>query len=306
MLSEAADLAMSIPRQVLPGTFYMLTRRCTQRQFILRPDEETNNAFVYCLAEAAQRYQIEIILPSALSNHHHTVLYDRYGRAIEFTEHFHKMLAKVMNSQRGRAENMWSSEPPCLLQLTGPEDVLDKLVYAATNPVKDGLVERVEHWPGVNGLSALLDGRTVEATRPRYFSPHGKMPERVELELVIPSELGDADAFKRLLRDRVAADEERFAHERKLAGRRVLGRRAVLRQSWLDYPTSEEERGGGVPRIAARSIWAMREALQRNDAFISAYRVAREAWLAGREATFPAGTYWLRRFANVRVASLAS
>jgi triacylglycerol lipase len=33
----------------------MITRRCTQRQFLLRPDPATNNAFVYCLAVAAQR-----------------------------------------------------------------------------------------------------------------------------------------------------------------------------------------------------------------------------------------------------------
>jgi len=34
---------------------YMITRRCTQRQFLMRPDDETNNAFIYCLAEAASR-----------------------------------------------------------------------------------------------------------------------------------------------------------------------------------------------------------------------------------------------------------
>ena len=31
---------MSIPRQVLPGSTYMITRRCTQRQFLMRPDRE--------------------------------------------------------------------------------------------------------------------------------------------------------------------------------------------------------------------------------------------------------------------------
>jgi len=46
---------MSRPRQVLPGQFYLVTRRCTQRQFLLRPDAATNNAFTYCLIEAAQR-----------------------------------------------------------------------------------------------------------------------------------------------------------------------------------------------------------------------------------------------------------
>ena len=61
---------MSLPRQVLPGQFYLVTRRCTQRQFLLRPDAATNNAFTYCLIEAAQRTQVEVLLPCAMSNHH--------------------------------------------------------------------------------------------------------------------------------------------------------------------------------------------------------------------------------------------
>ena len=61
---------MSLPREVSPGRFYMITRRCTQRQFLLRPDEETNNAFLYCLADAAQRCNITVLLTCAMSNHH--------------------------------------------------------------------------------------------------------------------------------------------------------------------------------------------------------------------------------------------
>ncbi len=60
-----------LPRQVLPRQFYLITRRCTQRQFLLRPDAETNNAFTYALIEAAQRTQIDVLLPCAMSNHYH-------------------------------------------------------------------------------------------------------------------------------------------------------------------------------------------------------------------------------------------
>ena len=101
---------MSLPRQILPGRFYMVTRRCTQRQFLLRPDAATNNAFTYCLTDAAQRHGIDVLLPSAMSNHHHTIIFDRDGTVNEFTEHFHKMLAKSQNALRGRWENMWASE----------------------------------------------------------------------------------------------------------------------------------------------------------------------------------------------------
>ena len=34
---------MSLPREVLPGRCYLITRRCTQRTFLMRPDAATNN-----------------------------------------------------------------------------------------------------------------------------------------------------------------------------------------------------------------------------------------------------------------------
>lgn len=295
---------MSLPRAIRPGRFYMITRRTTQRQFLMRPDDETNNAFLYCLAEAAARFQIEVVLPSAMSNHHHTIIFDRYGNIAAFMEHFHKMFAKCQNSLRGRGENLWSAEPPCFIELVDREDVLAKLVYAATNPVKDGLVDRVHHWPGVNGLSALLNDRLMKATRPRhFFRKDGRMPERVELKLAIPPELGDPDTLRRTLRDLVRAVEDRFAQQRARSGKRVLGRRAVLQQSWRESPGAPATKTGIRPRIAARSTWARIEAFRRDRAFLAAYRNARTLWLAGLPATFPAGTYWLWRFAGVAVAT---
>ncbi len=43
------------------------------------------------------------------SNHHHTVIHDRYGRFPRFIEHFHKMVAKCVNAYRNRRENLWAS-----------------------------------------------------------------------------------------------------------------------------------------------------------------------------------------------------
>jgi hypothetical protein len=48
--------------------------------------------------------------------------------------------------------------------------------------------------------------------------------------------------------------------------------------------------------------WARVEALQRDRAFLAAYREARLAWREGATRTFPPGTYWLRRFASVPIA----
>ena len=115
---------MSLPREVLPGQTYMITRRCTQRQLLMRPDKETNNAFVYCLAEAAARFGIEVLFTTAMSNHHHTGIHDPEGNYPAFIEHFHKLFAKCQNALRGRWENFWSSEQTGVVRLVGTADVL--------------------------------------------------------------------------------------------------------------------------------------------------------------------------------------
>jgi putative transposase len=288
------------PRPVQPRQFYLITRRCTQRQFLLRPDTATNNAFLYCLIDAALRSEIDVVLPCAMSNHYHAVVYDRAGRYPEFIEHFHKLFARSQNALRGRWENFWSSEQTCVVRLADRDAVIDKLVYAAANPVLDHLVERVHHWPGVNGLPALLSGRRLHATRPlHFFRPGGSMPDMLELELTIPPELGPPADVRAELRARVQAIEAERAAERQRTGGRVLGRRAVLAQKWHGYPTSVAPRRNLRPTVASPNKWARVEALMRNRIFLVDYFSARERWLDGMAAHFPPGTYWLRRFASV-------
>lgn len=295
---------MTMPREVVAGRFYMVTRRCTQRQFLLRPDAETNNAFLYCLAEAAQRFDIDILLTCAMSNHHHTVIFDRAGTVPAFTAHFHKLLAKCQNTLRGRWENFWAAEQVCVTHLVEPADVMHKLVYVATNPVKDRLVDKVHHWPGVNGLTALLGGHALHATRPRYFfRVSGRMPAEVTLRFALSSELGDPQQLLKDLREQVTATEVAVAAERMRTGARILGRRAVLRQSWRDCPSSPVRRRNLRPRFAARSQCARLEAIRRYREFLAAYRDARAHWMAGDAVFFPIGTYWLRRFAHVPLAT---
>ncbi len=302
----ADDRGVSVAREILPGRYYLLTRSCTQRGFLLKPGRRMNQVFLYCLAEAAAQFGIDVILPTAMSNHHHVVLYDRHGKIVEFYARMHLLIAKAGNALRKRCENFWSSDPPCLVQLIDRADVLAKLVYTAINPVKDGLVERVHQWPGVSGLQALLKRRPIRVKRPpRFFDARGEMPAEVTLTLTVPPELERGDELRDELAAMVTAAEEHYARLRRKAGTRVLGRRAVLAQSWRDRPRTRPARRRLRPRVAARSAWRRIEALQRNQAFIAAYTAARRRWLAKLPVEFPAGTYWLRRFANIPVAAVA-
>jgi REP element-mobilizing transposase RayT len=294
---------MSLPREVIPGRFYLITRRCTQRQFLLRPDNELNNAFTYCLAETAQRFGIDVMLTCAMSNHHHTVIYDRHGNYPEFLEHFHKMTARCLNVLRRRWENFWSSEQVCVVRLHDVDDVLEKLAYVATNPVNADLVEHAHQWPGVTGYPALLRQRAVTAHRPAFFfRKHGAMPETVTLKFVIPPELGAAAGLLQTLAERVQQAEDRARERRRREGKYVLGRKQVLAQSYLACARTVERRRGLRPRIAARDKWTRLEAIRRNRDFLYHYRGARLSLLLGVAAPFPPGTYWLRRFAAVPIA----
>jgi putative transposase len=99
---------MPLPRQVVPGHDYMITRECSERRFFLRPDDEANNAFIYCLVLAAKRAKVDITFSVAMSNHHHTGIHDPDGNFPIFTERFHGLLARCQNAHLGRFESFLS------------------------------------------------------------------------------------------------------------------------------------------------------------------------------------------------------
>jgi len=141
---------------------------------------------------------------------------------------------------RSRRENLWVSEQTCVVHLVEPTDVMHKLVYVATNPVKDPLFEKAHHWPGVNGLAALLGGCTLHATLPRhFFRPNGPMLAAVTLPLAFPPELGDPVPLLDELRARAAAMDAAIAVERSApvsmswaGGRSAINRGVPAPRAW--------------------------------------------------------------------------
>lgn len=268
---------------------------------MLRPDPETNNAFIYCLAIAAKRYGVTVLDFIQMSNHLHGVVFDRYGNLPEFTRHFHSLLAKCINCIRGRSQNVFSTDQVNIVVLEDTEAIVDKLCYVATNAVKDHLVETADKWPGACGHRALVEGRVLRAIRPKhFFAANGSMQDIVTLELTIPDDLGDARAILQEVVRRVIQRERDAARERAASGRKVTGRNAILRQSWRESPVSRLPRRGLRPTFAGRR-WARVEAAQRNYFFVASYRLARAAFLAGSPIRFPAGTYWMHRYVGAKV-----
>jgi REP element-mobilizing transposase RayT len=292
---------MTAPREILPGRLYLVTRRCTQRQYFLRPDRKTVAIFSYCLAEAAGRYEIGLVGWLAMSNHYHAVVHDPNGRLPAFLEHLHKMLARALNVRWSRWENLWSTEETCVTRLATLDDVLDKLVYVLANPIEDHLVDRVLHWPGSSSLHHL-DGRTTRHERPRsFFRENGRMPAAVDLRTIVPpgSGSGTADAsagaWATRVREALAAKEAELEAHRRRKGIRVRGRKAVLNVSAFASPSTSEPRRNLRPALACKESALRIDLLKRLVAFRAAHESARRRFAGGdRDIEFPAGTYRFR------------
>jgi hypothetical protein len=281
----------------------MSTRRCSERRFFLRPDEDTNNAFIYCLALAAKRAKVQVTFSVALSNHHHTGIHDPDGNFPIFSEHFHGLLARCQNAYLGRFEGFWSSEPTSVVHLVEPNDILDKMIYAFTNPTAADLVDTVEEWPGVATFDATVAGGYLAATRPKhFFRDDGDMPEVVSLAIARPhgfQDLGQSE-WASLVTERVRARETDHRQRRAAQGITALGRTRVLAQNPFDCPESHAPRFQMSPRVAAKNKWARIEALLRNRSFTERYRDAFIGHIAGlANVLFPFGTYWMRKFGKV-------
>lgn len=295
--------AVTMPRQILPSSAYLATRRTTQRQFLLKPDQRTNNDLIYCIAVCAERHGIQIIDFKALSDHLHQVFFALRRNAPAYLRDVNGLIAKVFNARFGRWENLWASGQGSLVRLETIEALIEEIVYVATNAVKHGLVEHAYEWPGARGFEALVSGRPLKAKRPASFlSKRNKSwPDKVKLFLKIPPELGDHDAIIRAVLPRVAAAERQYRHEWNLAGKSFLGRYAVLRASREDHAKTRAVRRGLNPTIATKNTPVRLAAIERKRDFQKAYRKALLAYRAGAPIPFPAGTYWLALHLNVPV-----
>lgn len=296
---------MSYARRILPGKTYLVTRRCSERRFFMRPDGPTSNAYVYCLAISAKKYKIDVLAFGTMSNHHHIVLVDRLGQLPNFLQYFHRLFAAHQNALRGRWESFWAaSEQTSVVELIEPDDVIQKMVYALCNPVAADLVDKVEDWPGPNALASIVRGTPLCAARPRvFFRADGKLDETAKLEFARPpghKHMTQAE-FGALVKTRIREREAELRRERSAARRKVLGRQGVLAQRWSDRPRGHEPRRVLSPRVACRDKWARIEALRRDKEWLQRYEVSRLKWLAGLpDIVFPAGVWWLARKACVR------
>ena len=288
----ATDIPGVLPRQILPNQTYLITRRTTQRLFLLRPSPKVNACIRYCLALALKRSGVKIHVAVFLSNHYHLIVTDPQANLPVFTEELNKLLARSLNCLHQREENFWSGgDQTSYVRLESEHDVLAKCVYALANPTAAGLVAYGSEWPGVR----LFCKGSYLAKKPKFFfrsEEDGGLPDRMTLELTPPPIGVPAKRCDDVVKQAVAAREKQLRTQAKLKGRRFLGAAAVKAQSIDSRPRTPTLRGDISPRLACRDKWRRIEKLLELKQFVHEHKERRKEFLGGdRAVVFPAGTY---------------
>ena len=294
---------MTPPRYIIPGSTYLLTRRCTQRQFLLQPTRILNHLLAYLLAHASTKYGVRLHACCVLSNHYHIVLSDPQRKVCDFLRLFNSLVARALNAHYGRWENFWSSEPASIVRLSEAQDVFDKMLYTICNPVSSFLVEDSRLWPGLCSRPEQIgaEARTIE--RPGFFfRQDGDAPQTAELRLEPPAEWDreTQPRFERAVEEREATLRDRA----KAEGRFFVGLKRITRQSRESRPSSVEPRRERTPHIACKCPELRVREIARWKRFVADYREALREFVQGaRDVLFPAGTYLMKEMFRVRCAS---
>lgn len=292
---------MSLPRQVLPGRTYLITRAIRSRRFYLAPDSGVNIIIWFCIAAAAAISGVQVHAVCAMSTHIHLVVTDVRGELPRFMHWLFRHTAVCLKALRGIEENVWAVGKPNVVELVTNEAILEAMAYTLANPSTAGLVERSKTWPGAISTPEDLHGRETVVSAPLQF--FRKRPDEV-LRFTVPEALLEdgtvADVVEALKR-RIGDLEQEASEKLRSRGRNFLGLESIRRTKFWSRPKTprkDVENGYRNPRIKAVVREALIEAKERLREFWHAYFEALELFQSGERPLFPAGTWWMVRHAG--------
>jgi REP element-mobilizing transposase RayT len=274
-----------------------------RQEFWLRPSSTVNQIVGYSYGYAQEEYGVLIHQLTVMSNHIHITVTDPTGdRLSTFFSSAHSMIARCLNAHYAVKENRWKIGSFTPVHVGDEEAVLDKIVYSMINPVKAGLVSKAENWPGWDTTEANFD-KPKTCHRPGVFFRDG-MPETVKLAVTVPPMF---ESTKAEFADRVRKRRRHLQTEKrrafKASGMIFLGAKRVSKMNPWTRPKAASVPVEGSklnPRIACKNAERRKTIIAELRGFYDAYESARRRLLDGeRDVEFPAGTVWLRLYANV-------
>jgi hypothetical protein len=317
-----------------PGIVYNVTHRTNNRQFLFRPNHNPGhillardcpanaldmsnelvpkpsiiNVIGSSYVRAMQKYPVDLYWTQYNINHGHDgiapSLYGDLGAVPLFYRHAKTLIAKQVNKAWGRQNHVFGGPyrmEPCL----DAPALEQKLQYALTNVVKDGLVERLAQSPFLSSFKQLAFGEPmrfwwIDWTRynkaggpdrrdlhPKQFLKWGK------LELTPLPHWQEWPEHKRQTRVRkmVREIEQAAADRRKAEKSTVIGVPALYQTNPLDKPGSQGKRGP-QPLCHASDRELRRMFREKWSEFRDAYKVASYYYREGDYyIAFPEGSF---------------
>lgn len=219
------------------------------------------------LAAALSMYAVRLITIIVMGNHVHLLLLvDSPNDLPGFAEYFKRETAHAINNLLGRNQRTVWKDGYDSVVIIDHEKLLERLAYFYLNPVRAGLVESIDDYPGLstwgNGYEPLFT--ISEPHIPRESIPALTSPILTDQQdLRLASELGkkskkrysvdidtlcwmecwectrtaDREEMAQQIRDLVYREERRLAGERKFP---VIGAVALRKQSMLKPHTPKK------------------------------------------------------------------
>jgi hypothetical protein len=316
-----------------PNVVYSNVSRCNDRQFLLKPNHHprsplvswdtppealepsndiiprpsTVNIIGSAFARAQKAHPVRLHWLECNLNHIHfgeSETEEQLGNTARFYRAALSLVARQLNRVWEREGHLWSSRyrtEAC----ADDGGAAQKLFYAMTNVVKDGLVEKVSGSPFFTTYGHLGRGEALrywhidhagwwKAGGPRQKKHRLKDYLRwVELEVTLLPEWSQLPWHKvqALVRCSVREEEGRQDELRRAEGRLVMGVKALRAVDPRDRPREPKD-AGRQPICHASDAEARREYEKRRREFEIEHRQASHDYLAGmwgRE--FPEGSY---------------
>ncbi len=295
-------------RRVIPEVTYLLTKKCFDERFLLKPTSKCRKALRYELARRAKQYGIDLHAFCFMSNHFHLVVTDRRGNLPAFMRDFLTNTSKALQVALKVDCPIWSSKRYNSVRLLDLDAAVRKIAYTLLNPTYAELT-RPKEWPGVTSiLCALNQPETVR--RPNFYFSKRYCPDTVELEIVpVSPKFGlsgrrQINACEESIAQMITGTARSITAEAKRKGRTFAGAKKV--RAMPHTKRGKRERGERNPRFATRDKALLKEAIRDWKEFERAHMLAAEKFRRGqRKALFPYGTYGYKVVLGVRVSRTA-
>lgn len=297
------DVVSKSPRWFLPAVVYEITARTLDGQFLLRPDDAAREVILGVIGRALSLYSdISVHGFVFLSNHCHFLVSSSTGDQLSmFAGYVKGNIARRIGILRGRPGRMWKGRS-AMVPIADNEALLGRLKYLLSQGVKEGLVERPEHWPGANSLPWFLgkemSGSWSDGRLRRAVLKRGTLDEPSAYTVQYPISLSPIPCWRGLSRQQIALETRKILDriaEEGILGRlySVMGIEAVLAVNPLGTP-SEPLDARRAPLCHASSHPTRVAFAASYREFVATFRAASSAARSGHsveDVEFPPGSF---------------